>query len=81
MPKVSILVADDLSFIQPVAAAVLSGGRFQIVASTASCEETLEAIEPHDPVIVLPDIDWSGMNGVQAARSVACAVQQAPPPP
>ncbi len=50
--------------------AVLRGSRFQVVAATASGEETLAAIATHDPAIVLLDINMPGMNGVQALEAL-----------
>ena len=41
-----------------------------VVATTASGEETLTAIETHDPEIVLLDINMPGMNGVQALEAL-----------
>lgn len=70
MPKVSVLVADDHSFIRAGVAAVLRGSGFQVVADTASGEETLEAIDTHDPAIVLLDINMPGMNGVQTLEAM-----------
>lgn len=72
LPKVSILVTDDHSFIRAATATVLNRSRFQIVAGTATCEETLGAIETHDPVIVLLDIDRFDINGVQVLEAL-CA--------
>ena len=63
---IPVLVADDHGFIRAGVEAVLRGTRFQIVAATASGEETLAAIETHDPAIVLLDINMPGMNGVEA---------------
>ncbi|WP_225205850.1 response regulator [Novosphingobium huizhouense] len=63
---IPVLVADDHGFIRAGVEAVLRGTPFQIVAATASGEETLAAIETHDPAIVLLDINMPGMNGVEA---------------
>jgi two-component system nitrate/nitrite response regulator NarP len=54
---IPVLAADDHGFIRAGVEAVLRGSRFQIVAGTASGEETLAAIQTHDPAIVLLDID------------------------
>jgi two-component system nitrate/nitrite response regulator NarP len=63
---IPVLVADDHGFIRAGVEAVLRGTQFQIVAATASGEETLAAVETHNPAIVLLDINMPGMNGVEA---------------
>ena len=67
---IPVLVADDHGFIRAGVEAVLRGSRFQVVAGTASGEETLAAISTHDPSIVLLDINMPGMNGVQALEAL-----------
>lgn len=67
---IPVLVADDHGFIRAGVEAVLRGGRFQIVAATASGEETLAAIATHDPAIVLLDLNMPGMNGVQTLETL-----------
>ena len=67
---IPVLVADDHGFIRAGVEAVLRGSRFHVVATTASGEETLTAIETHDPEIVLLDINMPGMNGVQALEAL-----------
>ncbi|WP_421848441.1 response regulator [Novosphingobium sp.] len=67
---IPILVADDHGFIRAGVEAVLRGSPFQVVAATASGEETLAAIATHDPAIVLLDINMPGMNGVQALEAL-----------
>lgn len=67
---IPVLVADDHGFIRAGVEAVLRGSRFQVVAATASGEETLAAIATHDPAIVLLDINMPGMNGVQALEAL-----------
>jgi two-component system nitrate/nitrite response regulator NarP len=67
---VSVLVADDHSFMRAGVAAVLRGSRFRVVAGTASGEETLDAIATHDPAIVLLDVNMPGMNGVQTLEAM-----------
>lgn len=67
---IPVLVADDHGFIRAGVEAVLRGSRFQVVAGTASGEETLAAITTHDPAIVLLDINMPGMNGVQALEAL-----------
>ncbi len=65
-----VLVADDHGFIRAGVEAVLRGSRFQIVAATASGEETIAAIATHDPAIVLLDLNMPGMNGVQTLEAL-----------
>jgi two-component system nitrate/nitrite response regulator NarP len=65
-----VLVADDHGFIRAGVEAVLRGSAFQVVAGTASGEETLAAIATHDPAIVLLDINMPGMNGVQTLEAL-----------
>jgi two-component system nitrate/nitrite response regulator NarL len=67
---IPVLVADDHGFIRAGVEAVLRGCRFQIVAATASGEETLAAIATHDPAIVLLDLNMPGMNGVQTLETL-----------
>lgn len=67
---IPVLVADDHGFIRAGVEAVLRGSRFQIVAATASGEETLAAIATHDPAIVLLDLKMPGMNGVQTLETL-----------
>jgi two-component system nitrate/nitrite response regulator NarP len=67
---VSVLIADDHSFIRAGVEAVLRGSRFRVVAGAASGEETLEAIVTHNPAIVLLDISMPGMNGVQTLETL-----------
>jgi len=78
LPMVSVLVADDHSFIRAGVAAVLSGSRFRIVAGTAGGEETLEAIDTHDPAIVLLDINMPGMDGVQTLEALRARSDRRP---
>jgi two-component system, NarL family, nitrate/nitrite response regulator NarL len=68
--RVPILVADDHGFIRTGVEAVLRDSRFEIVAATASGEETLAAIDTHDPEIVLLDIKMPGMSGVQVLETL-----------
>ena len=68
--RISVLVADDHSFIRAGVEAVLRGSRFHIVASAANGDETLDAVATHDPGIVLLDINMPGMNGVQALETL-----------
>jgi len=67
---IPVLVADDHGFIRAGVEAVLRGSRFSIVATTASGEETLAAIDSHNPAIVLLDINMPGMNGVQTLEAM-----------
>jgi two-component system, NarL family, nitrate/nitrite response regulator NarL len=67
---IQVLVADDHGFIRAGVAAVLRGSPFEIVAATASGEETLAAIATHDPAIVLLDLNMPGMNGVQTLETL-----------
>ncbi|ABD25681.1 two component transcriptional regulator, LuxR family [Novosphingobium aromaticivorans DSM 12444] len=67
---IPVLVADDHGFIRAGVEAVLRGTRFSVVATTASGEETLDAIKTHDPAVVLLDINMPGMNGVQALEAL-----------
>ena len=67
---IPVLVADDHGFIRAGVDAVLRGSRFQIVAATASGEETLAAIATQDPAIVLLDLNMPGMNGVQTLETL-----------
>lgn len=67
---IPVLVADDHGFIRAGVEAVLRGSRFQVIAATASGEETLAAIATYDPAIVLLDINMPGMNGVQALETL-----------
>ncbi|MCW1381313.1 response regulator transcription factor [Novosphingobium sp. KCTC 2891] len=67
---IPVLVADDHGFIRAGVEAVLRGTPFQVVAATASGEETLAAVETHDPAIVLLDINMPGMNGVEALEAL-----------
>lgn len=67
---IPVLVADDHGFIRAGVEAVLRGSRFAIVATTASGEETLDAVKMHEPAIVLLDINMPGMNGVQALEAL-----------
>ena len=68
--RISVLVADDHSFIRAGVEAVLRGSRFQMIAATASGEETLAAIATHDPGIVLLDINMPGLDGVAALEAL-----------
>lgn len=67
---IPVLVADDHGFIRAGVEAVLRSSKFQVVAGSASGEETLAAIATHDPAIVLLDINMPGMNGVQALEAL-----------
>jgi two-component system nitrate/nitrite response regulator NarP len=67
---IPVLVADDHGFIRAGVEAALRGSRFQVIAATASGEETLAAIATYDPAIVLLDINMPGMNGVQALETL-----------
>lgn len=69
-PAVTLLVADDHGFIRAGVAAVLHGSPFRIVAATGSGEETLAAIQTHDPDIVLLDIQMPGLNGIQVLETL-----------
>lgn len=67
---VSVLVADDHSYIRAGVEAVLRDSRFHMVAGTASGEETLDAIATHNPAIVVLDINMPGLNGVQTLETL-----------
>jgi len=67
---VSVLVADDHSYIRAGVEAVLRDSRFRMVAGTASGEETLDAIATYDPAIVVLDINMPGLNGVQTLETL-----------
>ncbi|GAO53962.1 response regulator transcription factor [Novosphingobium sp. MD-1] len=67
---IPILVADDHGFIRAGVEAVLRGTPFQVVATAASGEEALAAIEQHDPAVVLLDINMPGLNGVAALEAL-----------
>ncbi|OYW16575.1 MAG: DNA-binding response regulator [Novosphingobium sp. 12-64-8] len=67
---IPVLIADDHGFIRAGVEAVLRGSQFQVVAATASGEETLAAIDTHNPAIVLLDINMPGMNGVQTLEAL-----------
>lgn len=67
---IPILVADDHGFIRAGVDAVLRGTPFQVVATAASGEEALAAIEQHDPAVVLLDINMPGLNGVAALEAL-----------
>jgi len=75
---VSVLVADDHGFIRAGVEAVLRGSKFRVVAGTASGEETLDAIDTHDPAIVLLDINMPGMNGVQTLETLRARSDRRP---
>lgn len=75
---IPVLIADDHGFIRAGVEAVLRGSRFQVVAATASGEETLDAIETHDPAIVLLDINMPGMNGVQTLEALRAREDKRP---
>jgi two-component system nitrate/nitrite response regulator NarP len=63
-------VADDHGFIRAGVEAVLRGTPFQVVATAASGEEALAAIEQHNPAVVLLDINMPGLNGVAALEAL-----------
>jgi DNA-binding NarL/FixJ family response regulator len=63
-------VADDHGFIRAGVDAVLRGTPFQVVATAASGEEALAAIEQHNPAVVLLDINMPGLNGVAALEAL-----------
>ncbi len=67
---ISVLVADDHSMIRAGIESVLRGSRFKMVASAASGAEALDAIDHHDPAIVVLDINMPGMNGIQALETL-----------
>lgn len=67
---IPILVADDHGFIRAGVEAVLRGTPFQVVATAASGEEALAAIEQHNPAVVLLDINMPGLNGVAALEAL-----------
>lgn len=67
---IPVLVADDHGFIRAGVDAVLRGTPFQVVATAASGEEALAAIEQHDPAVVLLDINMPGLNGVAALEAL-----------
>lgn len=67
---IPILVADDHGFIRAGVEAVLRGTPFQVVATAASGEEALAAIEQHNPAVLLLDINMPGLNGVAALEAL-----------
>ena len=75
---ISVLVADDHGMIRTGVEAVLRGSRFRMVAGTASGTETLDAIDTHDPAIVVLDINMPGMNGIETLEILRARADRRP---
>ena len=75
---VSVLVADDHAMVRAGVESILRGSRFEVVATTANGDETLDAITRHDPAIVVLDINMPGLCGVKVVEAMRARADRRP---
>jgi DNA-binding NarL/FixJ family response regulator len=69
--EVRVLIVDDQEpFRRAIAAVVAETDGFAVVASTASGEEALLAVERLRPDLVLMDVNLPGIDGIEATRRI-----------
>jgi DNA-binding NarL/FixJ family response regulator len=74
MSEVRVLVVDDqVAYRKALAAVVAETDGFEMVASTASGEESLVVAADVVPDLVLMDVNLPGISGIDAARQLTAA--------
>jgi chemotaxis response regulator CheB len=72
---INVLVVEDSPVGRDFLVYVLaSDPEIQVIAATNNGEEALEAVERTKPDIITMDIYMSGMNGLEATRSIMAAL-------
>jgi DNA-binding NarL/FixJ family response regulator len=66
-----VLVVDDQAPFRRAAQAVLMmTDGFESIAEAESGEDAVEAVQQHNPDLVLMDINMPGINGIEATRQI-----------
>ena len=67
---VSVLIADDLTFIKIVLRDILEKSGFRVVAEASNGDEAIARYLDTRPDVVLMDITMPGMDGLTALRKI-----------
>ena len=67
---VSVLIADDLTFIKIVLRDILEKSGFRVVAEASTGDEAIARYLDTRPDVVLMDITMPGMDGLTALRKI-----------
>lgn len=71
MEPITIVVADDHELVRYALRTVLDGeSDMEVVAEAQSGDEAVQAVEEHEPTLLLLDLHMDGMDGVEACRIV-----------
>lgn len=69
--RARVLVVDDHTIVRQAVATMLSGDqRLVVVGEAADGVEAIEAVERHQPDVVLIDVNMPRMNGIEATREI-----------
>lgn len=69
--KTSVLIADDHRLVRETWNLIISSEKdYFVVAACSSATEAVEAAKRYQPDIVLMDINFPGMNGIEATRQI-----------
>ena len=67
---ISVLLADDHSFMRAGVESVLRGSRYELVATVSDGDAALSAIARHDPAVCIFDVRMPGKNGIAALEAL-----------
>lgn len=71
MKRIGVLIVEDSDVIRLLLEHIISAdGRFEIVASVASAEAALKALDQRTPDVISLDIRLPGMDGFEATRRI-----------
>lgn len=77
MPKVRILVVDDLDLWRDFISDMLQKEpSFEVICRAVDGLEAVQAAKQHQPTVALLDIGLPGMSGIEAARSIKTIAPQ-----
>ena len=69
--EITIVIADDHPIVrQGLRQTIEADKRFRVVAEANNGQEATEAIEKHNPRVIILDVDMPVMNGFEAARVI-----------
>jgi DNA-binding NarL/FixJ family response regulator len=71
MRKITILIADDHTLVRETWGIILNADqRFQVVAECGTGEEAVELARKHQPSVIIMDVSFPGMNGIDATEKI-----------
>jgi DNA-binding NarL/FixJ family response regulator len=71
MEKITLLIADDHALIRETWSFILNNDpRFKVVGEAGTAEEAIELARELKPNVVLMDINFPGMNGIEATQHI-----------